>query len=1353
MRGLAVIVLLVLNACFISGAWSTTVHRQFKKVPVSDVLPSNTVVRIFHDSKGFMWFGTKEGLCRFDGYSAKVFRSNWRTPSRLSNNSICCIAEDKDNLWVGTDMGVNFINKSSYNISQLSIPELKKLQVNTILIDREGVAWIGTSGKGIFKVSGEGKLIANYRHSEKNRNSIGGDWVTHIYQDRQGRIWSTSWICGLSMYQPASDNFFRFPQIGKLNNPIRVFQDKDDQIWVCTWGDGIFLLDPSKGVKAPLIPVKLISNGRTKSVDSIVYSIAQDETYDNIWVVSLGGLFYLEKKEGYTWEVKGTANLFDDVENRIFHDIIVDRKGNLWLGSEGEGVYRLDFNRPIIRNILLSEVKQAIGALPNVTKLCESADGKLITVVNRVGIFIVDPDTGTSVKLKNSELDGYNSIISLARIKSLNQIWISSQGQNGIYITSDDSRKMGVGHKLIIKSRSPTVCSNILEDSHKRVWVATNTSVYFKSKNSDFVKLHKSFTGTTILQEDMSGGIWIVCEEGIFRYRSGDGVIESKIAANDPDVFLSSRNVQSVCCRSNGDVCVGTREGQLFVFTGEQNSVSDLSKEFGIVEDAILDVVEDGSGVLWISTAKKIIRYNPTTHASSYFMSNDGIIVNSFSKDAIASSGSGLLFFGGNRGISVFSPSSYTYTKGNIPAKVSVSDIYVQGKSIFDQNGDDHFDPEKSTLTLKNDENNFGIEFSSLDFSSAGKIQYAYMLEGVDKDWIYVGNSRRLVSYANLPSGSYVFKVKASDENDNWNGAITALKIVLKPPFYSTWWAFLFYFFVLSGAAVLISRNLSNRIKLKNELRISSIEKQKAEELVQLKLHYFTNISHELLTPLTIITLLVEKLQQRFNDDDKKLEMVMNNVNRLRRLIQQILAFKKSESGDMKLRVQKTDILALIRNICKLNFYPMMHEKDIRFKLDTDQESYVGYCDVDKLDKILYNLLSNAVKYTPKGGDISVKVRFVQRESVAVMVLSVSDSGCGIPEEELPLIFKRFYIGNTSDQSQSHGIGLSLTYDLVQLHKGHIRVNSLHGEGAVFTFELPISVNAFSGDEVENDAPSLFNERETGAANTEFIEEPVGGDNDKMLSVLVAEDNAELRKVVVDHFSGRYKVFSAENGVKALQIIQENEVDLLITDVMMPEMDGLTLCQLLRNDIYTSHIGIVMLTAKNAAEDRVDCYNAGADAFISKPFEMQVLEARVKNLISKKVQAGKLFKTNVEVNISDVGYTSIDEVFLKQAVRIVECKLSDFSFDFEQFAIDVGASKSTLYRKLKTLTGMSPGEFIRNIRLKHAAKQLMSNAGNISEVAYSVGFNDSKYFSRSFKAEFGVTPSEYRAKQDELNRM
>jgi signal transduction histidine kinase/ligand-binding sensor domain-containing protein/DNA-binding response OmpR family regulator len=1331
---------------------NTPIRFSFEKFPYSDKLPSNSVVRIYNDKDGYMWFGTEDGLCRFDGYEVKIFRSSALIPGKLTNNEIQCITEDNDHkLWVGTLEGIVIIDKKNYTIKLLKHKFTEKERINSILFDSKGYLWIATSNYGVLRIDPKTEKYERFSTDPDSPLNLRENSIIHIYEDRSGKIWLSSWKGGLCYIEPNLKRVFFAPKIGHDNNPFRFFQDKDGLYWICTWGDGIFNLTMNGNNEMSVHPLELSKNS-DKKADNIVYSITQDNKYGYIWVVTFNGLRFIEKQQDGTCKINEADSFFDESTNKLFHEIVKDRLGNLWIGSVGEGLYKLDFNKLSINNFPLSEIKNALNIPSYVTRFCEPSKGEVFIAINRIGLFHFNTLNGKVKRPVNPIVRNIHSITAMINISKSNEIWLADEGEDIIYAFrkkgTDDLEQVNRFSLSNNENPSENTIINMFEDSKGNVWFGTITGLYLKPVNKPVKRISSNFSYIMSIGEDTENNIWIgTAKEGVF-------ICKPQIKGKQTDYTFSKVNlkignyqsysIQSICCKKNGNVYIGTKEGCLYFYDQQKRTATDISGLYGITDEGIMDILEDDYGVLWISTIKRIIRYNPLTHAATYYSNTDGMLMSMFFKDSRIKLKSGQILFGGNKGICAFNPSAHSISLKPKKQLVLVSDILIQNKSIFDDNTNTHFNSEKNRVTLNHTESNLSIEFSALDYSSANKIQYAYMLSGIDNSWIYVGNNRRFVNYANLPAGKYKFMVKASDENGLWSNQITSLEILILPPPYRTWWAYFSYLAILASAAYFVAKTLINRIRLRNELKISHIEKEKSEELAQIKLRYFTNISHELLTPLTIILLLAERLHKKNSSDSQQFEMLKTNANRLKRLIQQILVFRKTESGNIKLKISQNDIIAFVNNICQSNFQPLISEKKINFSIHTDYDNYLAWFDPDKLDKVLYNLLSNAFKYTPKEGEISVKMSFINRGEHIILRLSVSDTGSGISEKDLPHIFQRFFTSSKSDPSQSHGVGLSLTSDLLQIHKGNIEVKSQLGEGTVFTIEIPVSKEAYSQEN--------FSEEETvQSVEIPEISDVISSENydeDEITThedytILVVEDNHELKNLIVENLAKKYDVFSAENGNEALKIIHENQIDLVISDVMMPEMDGLTFCKILKNDIATSHISVLMLTARNSVEDRIDCYNAGADAYIAKPFEFRMLLARTKNLIGKRKQKTENFQSNQEVNISSMEYGSIDEEFLKQAVITVETKLSDPLFDFDQFAIDLGTSKSTLHRKLKSLTGLAPGEFIRNIRLKHASKMILNNTGNISEIAYSVGFNDPKYFTRCFKSEFGSTPSEY----------
>jgi signal transduction histidine kinase/ligand-binding sensor domain-containing protein/DNA-binding response OmpR family regulator len=1332
---------------------TNAVQFSFEKFPYNEKLPSNSVTRIYNDKEGYMWFGTKDGLCRFDGYDMKVFRSSALTPVRLSSNDIQCITEDNDQkIWVGTYEGINIIDKRNFTIKQLNNIYVLKDRINSILTDSKGYIWIGTSTNGVVRMNPVTGKFIRFSNDKNSRLKLKNNNVTNIYEDRTGRIWISLWKSGLSYIDQNLKQIHYISKIGSNDNPFRIFQDKEGLLWICTWGDGIYTM-PVHSNSGMFIKPLVLSKKTEKKADDIVYSITQDDKYGYIWIVTYSGLSMIEKEADNTFKILNTNSFFDETSNKLFHEISKDRKGNLWIGSVGDGLFKLDFNKLSIKNYPLTEIKELLNVQSYVTRFCQTNSGDLYLVINRIGLFHFNEISGKVNRPADFASKSLNSISAILNVKSKNEIWVTNEGENLIHIFKNTANGELKQIKVIslnnFKKSGEVTTTSLFEDSKGNVWIGSNNGIYLKPVNSSVKKLSSKVYNVNTIGEDTEKRIWIGTDkEGLFIFNptySKNGISYSVTPKNLFIKNYQSYSIQSICCQKNGDVYIGTKEGCIYHYNRKTQVVSDISVLYGITEEGILDILEDNCGFLWITTIKRIIRYNPTNHAVTNFSVTDGLLVSSFFKDARIKLKNGQVLFGGNRGICLFNPATLNTSAKIAKQLVSITDILVQNKSIFDEENNKHFNSKDKSVTLKFSETNLSIEFSALNSSSANKIQYAYRLEGIDNNWNYSGNNRRFVSYANLPIGHYKFRVKASDENGIWSNQYASLEIVILPPAYRSWWAYLIYFILLIASGFFILRTVANRIRLRNELKISHIEKEKSEELAQIKLRYFTNISHELLTPLTIIMLMIESLQKKNKGDSSQFDIMRDNIIRLKRLIQQILIFRKTESGNMKLKIRQNDVVAFINSICQSNFRPLVNNKEINFTIDSELESYMAYFDLDKLDKIIYNLLSNAFKHTPKGGSIVVKMSFVSRQEVSIMRLSVSDSGDGIAEEDIPHIFKRFYISSTSDQSQSHGIGLALTNDLLQLHKGGIEVKSRLGEGAVFTIEIPVSKNAYTDAELSLDDLQPVNLDVTPEMDTDNISAtPAEIEEQSGLSILIVEDNNELKNLIVDNFSKAYTVHSAENGLQALKIIHETEIDLVISDVMMPEMDGLTFCKILKNDVETSHINVLMLTAKNSTEDRIDCYNAGADSYIAKPFELAVLDARVRNLMGKRKQKADSFQKNQEINISSMEYGSIDELFLKQAVIKVEDNLSDDTFDFDQFAENMATSKSTLHRKLKSLTGLSPGEFIRSIRLKHAVQMLTNNMGNISEIAFAVGFNDPKYFSRCFKIEFGLTPREYQ---------
>lgn len=586
--------------------------------------------------------------------------------------------------------------------------------------------------------------------------------------------------------------------------------------------------------------------------------------------------------------------------------------------------------------------------------------------------------------------------------------------------------------------------------------------------------------------------------------------------------------------------------------------------------------------------------------------------------------------------------------------------------------------------------------------------------------------------------------MKATNENGEWSGYVRELTVVVLPPFWATWWAYLLYVIIVSVIGVSIYRTAKNRILLRNALRLREIEKAKAEELNHAKLQFFTNITHELLTPLTIISATVDELKTQAPSHNDLYTVMNSNIQRLIRLLQQILEFRKAETGNLKLRVSPGDIAAFVKNAAE-SFQPLVKKRKIHFSFLCDPESMIGYFDMDKLDKILYNLLSNAAKYNKEDGFIQVSLSYDETDKDFIL-LKIKDNGKGISKEKQKNLFKRFYEGDYRKfNTIGTGIGLSLTKDLVELHGGTISVESEVDHGTEFMVRIPIERSYYDEEQIDDEAISLMQ----NPVNYEDTQEDADVETQEVTikanTILLVEDNGELLHLMTKLLSREYNVFTAQNGKEGIAVLEKEDVDLIVSDVMMPEMDGIEFCKYVKGHLEMSHIPMILLTAKNKEEDRAEAYEIGADAFISKPFNLTVLHARIRNLLKYKERMARDFKNQIVFEVKDLNYTSLDEDFIQRAIHCVNNHLEDPNFDQAQFADEMRTSKSTLYKKLKSLAGLNTSSFIRNVRLKAACRIMEEKGTNVrvSELAYAVGFNDPKYFSSCFKKEFDMLPSEY----------
>jgi len=1313
----------------------------FKKLPLKESLPNSTIKRIFQDQRGYIWLGTEAGICRYDGYKLITIKSNIEQPNLLTSGNILCIAEDKKHhVWFGTDRGVNILDENNQVISLFPKHKVQDLRINSILCDKNGDMWIG-SENGLFVYDYKTGKLKSYGRTN-DPSSMPGNNVNQVFEDKSGIIWVALWSDGLCRFDDKYQTFERLPFIGKTNNPFTVFEDKDGVFWIGTFGDGLFRIEFPHGKSLPVYTQFLNTENPYSIPENSIYSITQDNVSGNLWVLSQIGLSIISDRKKPVFERINALELFSDASNFLNH-IMKDKQGNIWIATSNDGVYLANLNRPLFKSNTLDELKSKFGVV-SVHSIFES-DNKIWLSLFNFGIVVVDKKSQTIDKntpltniLNEIIQNQSNSINCFCRYKKDGSVWI---GGNGVFVRIIKKGNNYTYLNIPLKSPNSSIprVTSLYCDSKNRMWIGSRYGLYLY-ENDKSVEIIPELNNVANFAEDKKGNIWIATpSKGVIQ------LIETK-----PNVFtsklfnLSNKNINSdeintLVVDMNGAVWAGTNNGGLNKYDEVSQKFFSQNKQYSILDEDIVNVVVENKNTLWLTTNNKVVKVDLLNNSSMLFSANDNIKISSFKPRALFQDSLGKIYFAGGNGYCEFYPNlKRQKQRAN---KVVLTDIEVYNQSIFNNLQPNQYNPDKKTLLLNYKQRNVGFEFSALNYSSPSNIYYAYKLTGVDKDWVNVDSKRRYVNYNSLSKGTYTFQVKATDENGVWIDEPTTLTIKVEPAPYETWWAYTLYFIVLILILYFTYRNVSNRIVLKHDILISRIEKQKSEELTQIKLRYFTNVSHELLTPLTIISCLIEDFNANFPQQFKQYSIMKSNVSRLKRLLQQILDFRKVESGNMKLGVKQGDLVAFVNNICWNNFEPLAKEKQIKFSISAP-EKIIAWFDEDKMDKILFNILSNAFKHTPLKGIINVVIQTDTKLDITYAKIFISDTGSGISQDRIPFIFERFF----GDEMglESNGIGLSLTKELVEIHKGTISVESEINKGTTFVVEIPTDSQKYAANEREGGveetqlfpikmlegAESLMLEGETIAPNSDIV-------------VLIVEDNADLLMVLANSLSRMYKVLKASNGVEALNVIKINEVDLIISDVMMPEMDGITLCRSIKEDINFSHTPILLLTAKNQIADRIESYNAGADAYISKPFEMEVLIARINSLIQNRQKRNKEYQSSLTIHPKEAENESMDGIFLRQAIEVVEMNLPNFGFTHEQLIDAMNTSKSTLYRKIKSLTGLSPSEFVRNIRLKHACIMLKNETGNVSDIAYAVGFNDPKYFSTCFKAEFGVSPREY----------
>ena len=1337
-------------------------NLRFNRISSFEDLPSEEITQIIQDNKGYIWIATNSGLCRYDGYRIRTYKDNLFTPGILTDNQIKTIAEDhSSNLWIGTNNGLNILNMITGQIREAEDSRLQDKVVSVLYVSKDNNVWVGMDD-GLYRYIPERGSFIVYDKSTSGRPLVG---IKSIMEDSKGRLWIGTWAVGLLRYEKDKDAFISYPQMDERNSAHVLFEDSYQTIWVGTWDRGLYHLNTPETPETVTWKHYLSQPGNKQSLsDNIIYSIEEETGSNTLWIGTRSGLSILDLDSqndsfvNYLPESETYKLPYNELDA-----IVRDRSGIMWLGMMGGGVYSVNMRHSPFQKNDLESVKHRLFS-NSVRSMFVDSEQTLWMGIGSYGLVIQEQGAEQPVfyidhpdfRQPTPYLYTINHIIER---RDEQEIWFGTWG-SGITIYDKDA----AGNKLrhLNEENTPWLPDgfifSMLEDSRKNVWIGCRSGVAVYGPDGKGVSLSDYRTepdGAPInycyyaIEETRDGNIWLGSNHGIIRV-SGDASQPDQLQFSLYDRAngkLAYEWLQCLYEDSKGNLWAGSDGGGLNLYDKESDSFISVNRRYNLQTDVVSNIQEDESGNLWLGTGLGLVRLtvspDAATASSRTYTATDGLPDNSFIRDAIAKAKDGKLYFGGHNGYASFYPQKVK--EDDVVPPVAITNISIFNTPLDELTPADREEitPNSSSfaneLVLDYNRNHFSIEFSSLSYANPSKNKYAYKLEGYDTDWQYTGASSRVANYNNLKSGLYTFHLKGSNENGLWNEQERVLQIRILPPPWKTTWAYTLYILLLSATVFVTYRVLKNRIREKQAQELQKMELVKTKEINHAKLQFFTNITHEFLTPLTILSASLDEMKMQAPQLDDFYKVMSDNINRLIRLLQQILEFRKAETGNLKLKVSEADLATFVWKEVEA-FRPLMKKKRMQFSFTCQPDTITGYFDPDKLDKILYNLLSNASKYNREGGTIDVSLSLDEEENI--VTLSVKDNGQGISKEGMKNLFKRFYEGDYRRfNTTGTGIGLSLVKDLVTLHEGTIRVESEEGQGATFIVTLPISRSAYKEEQVDELITPAADEQalpvesgDTGSASKEK----------SGYSLLLVEDNEELLALMVKLLGREYPVYTAHNGKEAIQAIESNDIDLIVSDVMMPEMNGVELCRYVKGNFDICHIPIILLTAKNKEEDRIEAYESGADGFLSKPFNLSLLHARIKNLLRGKERTARDFKKQLVFEAQELNYTSLDEDFLQRAISCVQKHLDNSEFDQQQFMEEMATSKSTLYKKLKSLTGLNTSAFIRNIRLK-AACQIIEEKKRvrISELAYAVGFNDPKYFSACFRKEFGMLPSEY----------
>jgi signal transduction histidine kinase/ligand-binding sensor domain-containing protein/DNA-binding response OmpR family regulator len=1338
-------------------------------VAVEPDLLSNSYVRtFFKDSQGFMWIGMADGLIRYDGTNTFMYEHKPGDQTSLCHNTINAIAEDTlQRLWIGTAKGLAVYDRSIDSFIDVDSIDgianhLSNRFITSLAFDQKNHLWIGTHGNGLNIYNLKTQSFVFLEDSTFGKNTVSTNYINCLLL-RDNVMWCGT-KGGLKTYSttkneeiklPFSDEGFPKSQITQM------LADKEGNIWLSTLDGKIFQVEARSGFYT--YENKFSGATFLDGKWNTILTMAKDD-FDNIWISGdNSGLNYFNTKDNkiiqYQAE-KGSSNMLPTNSIRC---VYIDDKGLTWIGTFNKGAFLISNKVKKFQRYDAVKKQDNLVVGNDARSFVEDHHGNIWITFDGIGLNKFDVKTQTLQNCQeiNRKLDNHYLLTQL--VDNQNNLWVGSVGK-GVYKINLDSKDV-INYELKSGGFGDNRIYCLYRDNKGRIWAGTSGSglFYFDETKNEFVNLYEpnktdhipNTSYVSSMVEDADGVFWVSTMYGLYALeRQMDDTFNYRsFFQSDQKGSVSSNSIQTVKEDNRGNLWIGTVDNGLNLKTKGKYEFSTFQNEKGFASKNIKAITMAKNGDVWISSKLGLSKYNHESNTFTTYTKEDGLASNNFYNNACLTSSSGKLYFGSNNGFNVFYPDSIQHSSDK--HKIYLTDLIINNQSTKIGSPDSPLEKHislTSEIELSFDQRSFRIDFAAINYDMSFIPKYCYMLKGFDESWNCIGTNHS-ATYTNLDPGHYVFLARVLNNEENQSDSTVELEITISPMIWKTWWAVLIYFIVISGVAYFLIKMQLVTIKMKSLLELERLAREKEHELTESQIQFFTNISHEFRTPLSLIAMPLESL---LAIDDlsvnvkERLSTIHSSSDKLMRLVNELMDFNKLENAQLKLQVEQTELLNFITEKATI-FNELAFNRNIHFGIHSMVRSIEGWIDKDKFDKILVNVLSNAFRFTADNGQINLiiniqennhKDNFIKGRYLELIII---DDGIGISDEELPFIFDKYYQAKSNKKlaNPGTGIGLSLTKSLVLLHRGSIEVESKPNQETKFIVKIPIDKEVFLENEICENPASSINRRFSPELIVSISENQEDEAEHHKAQILLVEDNYELRKYISFELQKQFNVIEANNGQEGLDCALELSPDLIISDILMPVKSGLDLCDEIKANIKTSHIPIILLTAVSRIEDQIKGIGAGADVYITKPFSIRFLLAQVIQIIESRQKLYAKFSQDVYLLPSKVTNNEMDQSFLQKAIDYIIDNIRDPQLSVESIAELFNMSRMQVYRKIKALTGNTVVDFIRMVRIKQAVKLMDTKKYTLSEIAHLTGFNTASYFTRCFKDQYGKAPSEY----------